>query len=113
MFKSKIRSIIIPQYEHGRLAGTVASLWGNDDFARPVIDFASFVQGVALHDWHYGPIDNLPIGEAAVVFYRNDLALPIIRSNLAAIAKTLLIGVKIVPPIHSQTLSPTLTKPSL
>jgi hypothetical protein len=65
VFRSKVRSIIIPQYEHGRLAGTFASVWGNKDFERPVIDFASFVQGVALHDWHYGIIDNVAIGEAA------------------------------------------------
>ena len=64
MFKSKVRPIIIPQYEHGRLAGTLAAMWGNNDFDRPVIDFESFVRGVALHDWHYGVIDNSPIGEA-------------------------------------------------
>jgi hypothetical protein len=64
MFKSKVRPIIITQYEHGRFAGTLAALWGNNDFDRPVIDFASFVRGVALHDWHYGVIDNSPIGEA-------------------------------------------------
>lgn len=65
MFRSKVRPINIPQYEHGRLAGIFALLWGNEDFDRPVIDFASFAQGVALHDWHYGPVDNLPIGEAS------------------------------------------------
>ena len=64
MFRSKVRSIIIPQYEHGRLAGNLASLWGNEAFEQPIINFASFVQGVALHDWHYGIIDNLAIGEA-------------------------------------------------
>jgi hypothetical protein len=52
MFKSKVRPIAIPQYEHGRLTGTLAAMWGNDDIDRPVIDFASFVRGVALHDWH-------------------------------------------------------------
>ena len=64
MFKSKVRSIIIPQYEHGRLAGAFASLWDNDDFDKPDIDCAAFVQGVALHDWHYGVVDDLAIGEA-------------------------------------------------
>lgn len=64
MFKSKVRPINVPQYEHGRLAGTFASLWGNEDYDKPVIDFASFVQGVALHDSHYGIVDNLPISEA-------------------------------------------------
>lgn len=64
MFKSKTRPIIIPQYEHGRLAGTFASLWGNQDFERPVIDFDSFVQGVTFHDWHYGVVDNLAIGDS-------------------------------------------------
>jgi hypothetical protein len=65
MFKSKIRPIVIPQYEHGRLAGTLAAMWGNDQFERPVFDMAAFVQGVAFHDWHYGVIDDLPIGEAS------------------------------------------------
>ena len=64
MFRSKTRSIIIPQYEHGRLAGIFASLWGNQDFRRPVIDFDAFIQGVTFHDWHYGVIDNLAIGES-------------------------------------------------
>ncbi len=64
MFKSKVRAINVPQYEHGRLAGVFAYLWGNEAFDRPALDFASFVQGVALHDWHYSPIDDLPIGEA-------------------------------------------------
>lgn len=64
MFHSKIRPIVIPQYEHGRLAGILAQQWGNAQFDRPVMNFASFVEGVALHDWHYGFGDNLPIGEA-------------------------------------------------
>ena len=63
MFRSKTRPVIIPQYEHGRLAGTFASLWGNRDFQRPAIDFEAFVQGVAFHDWHYGVVDNFGIGE--------------------------------------------------
>jgi len=65
MFKSKVRPINIPHYEHSRLAGIFASFWGNQDFERPVIDNIAFVQGVALHDWHYSPIDNLPLGEAS------------------------------------------------
>ncbi len=32
MFRSKVHQMVIPQYEHGRLAGTFASLWGNQDF---------------------------------------------------------------------------------
>ena len=53
--------MIIPQYEHGRLAGMLAHHWGNARFERPLLNFASFVQGVALHDWHYPWNDNLPI----------------------------------------------------
>jgi hypothetical protein len=64
VFRSRIRPIIIPQYEHGRLAGILAQHWGNEQFDRPAMDFASFVQGVALHDWHYGFGDNLPIDGA-------------------------------------------------
>ena len=65
MFISKVRPIVIPQYEHGRLAGLLAQQWGNEQFDRPTMDFASFVQGVALHDWHYGFGDNLPILESS------------------------------------------------
>lgn len=65
VFRSKLRPIVIPQYEHGRLAGTMAQQWGNERFERPSLDFGSFVQGVALHDWHYGFADDLPIIEAA------------------------------------------------
>lgn len=64
MFRSKTQSIIVPQYEHGKLAGTLASHWGNTDFDRPDIDFAAFVKGVTLHDWSYGVLDNLPIMES-------------------------------------------------
>jgi hypothetical protein len=62
MFISKRRPIAIPQFEHQKLAGTLALLWGNDDFDRPPIAFDSFVKGVGLHDRAYGPLDNLPIG---------------------------------------------------
>lgn len=64
MFHSKTRPIIIPQYEHGRFAGILAQHWGNEQFARPAMNFAAFAQGVSLHDWHYGFGDNLPIGGA-------------------------------------------------
>jgi hypothetical protein len=46
------------------MAGAIASLWGNENFERPALDFPAFVKGVALHDWGYGLIDNLPIGES-------------------------------------------------
>jgi len=61
VFNSKIRPVVITQYEHGRLAGILAQHWGNENFDRPAVNFASFVQGVALHDWHFGFYDNLPI----------------------------------------------------
>jgi len=65
MFKSKRRPIAIPQWEHQRLAGTLALLWGNADFQRPPIPPDSFLAGVGLHDRAYEPLDNLPIGELA------------------------------------------------
>jgi hypothetical protein len=77
MFKSRSRAIVFPQYEHGRLAGTVARAWGNNDFDRPALDFDAFVAGVTLHDWGYGVIDNLPIGAAP-----EDEWLEVIRSNV-------------------------------
>lgn len=61
MFRSQFRPINLPQYEHAKFAGTLAAHWGNDDFPRPPIDFAGFVQGVTLHDWNYRLIDNFPI----------------------------------------------------
>ena len=64
MFKSRTRPLVFPQYEHGRLSGTVARAWGNDAFYPPALDFDAFVAGVTLHDWGYGVIDNLPIGAA-------------------------------------------------
>jgi hypothetical protein len=63
MFKSKQRPIAIPQWEHQKLAGTLALLWGNADFERPSVPFESFLTGIGLHDHAYGPLDNLPIGE--------------------------------------------------
>jgi len=64
MFRSKVRPIVIPQYEHDRLAGILAQHWGNESFDRPAMNFTTFAQGVALHDWHYGFGDNHPIGSA-------------------------------------------------
>jgi hypothetical protein len=63
MFKSKVREVNFSQYEHGRLAGTLARHWGNEEFARPELNFEAFADGVTLHDWGYGVLDNLPIGE--------------------------------------------------
>lgn len=61
MFKSKTRSIVLPQSEHARLAGLLAYQWGNTNFDRPAIDFTSFVKGVAEHDRGYDVLDNAPI----------------------------------------------------
>ena len=62
MFISKLRPIAIPQWEHQKLAGTLALLWGNADFERSPVPFESFLTGIGLHDRAYGPLDNLPIG---------------------------------------------------
>jgi hypothetical protein len=62
MFESKVRPIVIPQAEHGKLAGTLAFLWGNPQFERPAIDYLSFVTGVGLHDRAYGFGDAFAIG---------------------------------------------------
>ncbi len=78
MFRSKIRPINLPQYEHAKLAGVLASHWGNADFPRPSIDFAGFVQGVTLHDWNYRLLDNLPIlgmsDEERLAIFRKGIA---------------------------------------
>jgi hypothetical protein len=78
MFRSKARPIIITQYEHGRLAGTLASLWGNEQFDRPALDFPAFVEGAALHDWGYGLVDDVPIREASEVDW-----LAVVRNGIA------------------------------
>ena len=63
MFKSKLRPIVISQFEHEKLVGTLALLWGNADFDPPPVPFDSFLAGIGLHDRAYGHLDNLPIGE--------------------------------------------------
>lgn len=63
MFRSQVRDLILPQFEHSRLAGMLAWYWGNAHFDRPAIDFGGFARGVTLHDWHYGMLDNHPLGK--------------------------------------------------
>ena len=62
MFKSKRRPIITPQSEHLKLVGTLAMLWGNDEFDLPPIERESMVLGMGSHDRGYGYLDNHPIG---------------------------------------------------
>lgn len=63
MFKSKRRPIVTPQSEHLKLVGTLAMLWGNDEFDIPPVERNSMVAGIGLHDRGYGYLDNAPIGE--------------------------------------------------
>lgn len=63
MFRSKRHSTLIAQAEHGKLAGTLAFLWGNEHFDSPPLPRTSFVAGVELHDRGYGTLDNDPINE--------------------------------------------------
>lgn len=62
MFKSKSRQIVTPQSEHLKLVGTLAMLWGNEDFDLPPFERNSIVMGMGLHDRGYGFLDNSPIG---------------------------------------------------
>ena len=62
MFKSKRRAIVTPQSEHLKLVGTLAMLWGNEDFDPPPIERNSIIAGMGLHDRGYGYLDNSPIG---------------------------------------------------
>jgi hypothetical protein len=62
MFKSKSRPILTPQSEHLKLVGTLAMLWGNNDFDFPPIDRESMIAGMGTHDRGYGYLDNHPIG---------------------------------------------------
>jgi hypothetical protein len=63
MFKSKSRSIAIPQSEHLKLVGALAHLWGNAEFELPPIERFSLVAGVGLHDRGYGALDNSVVAE--------------------------------------------------
>ena len=62
MFKSKRRLVVTPQSEHLKLVGTLAMLWGNDEFDTPPIERASMIMGMGTHDRGYGYLDNHPIG---------------------------------------------------
>lgn len=57
MFVSTCRPVVYPQFEHARLAGTIAQYWGNQRFKRPGLPFDAFCTGVALHDFGYGLLD--------------------------------------------------------
>lgn len=63
MFQSKRRPIVTPQSEHLKLVGTLAMLWGNDEFDVPPVERKSLIAGIGLHDRGYGYLDNAPIGE--------------------------------------------------
>jgi hypothetical protein len=63
MFKSKSRSIAIPQSEHLKLVGALAHLWSNAEFELPPIDRLSLVAGVGLHDRGYGYLDAAAVME--------------------------------------------------
>jgi len=63
MFKSKRRPIVTPQSEHLKLVGTLAMLWGNEEFNLPPIQRESMILGMGTHDRGYGYLDNHPIAE--------------------------------------------------
>lgn len=65
MFRSRRRSVLIPQHEHAQLSAVLARAWGNAQFALPGIDFELFVQGVAEHDRGYPQFDTAEIGATA------------------------------------------------
>jgi hypothetical protein len=62
MFKSKRRPIVTPQSEHLKLVGTLAMLWGNEEFDRPPVERTAMIAGMGLHDRGYGYLDTHPIG---------------------------------------------------
>lgn len=62
MFKHKSLGLVIPQYEHLRLAGTISLLWGNNEFDKPPFH-ESFINGVALHDFGFGEMDSYSLGD--------------------------------------------------
>jgi hypothetical protein len=62
MFKSKRRQIVTPPSEHLKLVGTLAMLWGNDEFELLPINRESMILGMGTHDRGYGYLDNHSIG---------------------------------------------------
>ena len=54
MFKSELKSIVVPQMNHAWFAGFLAYHWGNEQFDRPLLDFNSFVKAVGNHHLGYG-----------------------------------------------------------
>lgn len=63
MFRSRHRPRILPQVEHSLFSGLLARYWGNAAFEPPALAIDGFAMGVALHDWHYGPLDVHPLGD--------------------------------------------------
>jgi len=63
MFRSRRRSVVFPQDEHARFAGTIATFWGNHDVPGPPLPRDAFALGVATHDRGYGSVDAMGIGE--------------------------------------------------
>lgn len=61
MFIQPSSGLIIPQTEHLKLAGEIASHWGNEAFDMPSIDHEAFVHGVTYHDQAFGTMDALSI----------------------------------------------------
>jgi uncharacterized protein DUF3891 len=57
MFRSP-DGVVVPQAEHGRMAGAIAAVWG---LPQP-LPFGSLVRGVTLHDRGYGELDDDQIG---------------------------------------------------
>jgi hypothetical protein len=57
MFRSA-DGVVVPQAEHGRMAGAIAAVWG---LPQP-LPFESLVRGVTLHDRGYGELDDDQIG---------------------------------------------------
>jgi len=122
MFKSRLRPIVIPQSEHGRLAGTLALLWGNSKFDQPNINPLSLIAGIGLHDQAHGFLDTNAIGEtpegdflqlATRAFYMQssdraaDLIIKfhwkrLVRSNASADSKALLAEMEVAMQHYSQ-----------
>jgi hypothetical protein len=62
VLRTRDKDVLIPQFEHARLAGLLARHWGNREFDRPPFDFDSFVKGVLFHDRAYGQFDAHELG---------------------------------------------------
>lgn len=54
VFRRRNQNTVIPQYEHTKIAGHLATYFGNEIFPRPDLEWNDFLLAVQNHDMGYG-----------------------------------------------------------